>query len=114
MRSVRAGKLRESVVFETPSGSVTDAYGNQQTGWTALCTRKADIREVSGKERIENGVQSGVVPSTIRIRSDSTTTTITTADRATFRGHVWNITSAIALDAKSKLVEITAQRGVAV
>ncbi len=110
---VKAGKLRERITIQRRDESAIDAYGNATGAWAALTTRSADIREMPGKEAIESGVLMEVRPATIRIRSDSTTRTITTADRVQARGAVWDIEATTELDAKQRLIELRVTKGTA-
>jgi len=50
---------------------------------------------------------------TMRVRSDSTTQTITAADRVVARGYTWAIKNVIQVDAKDTMIELLLERGVA-
>ncbi len=107
----RAGALREKITIERRDESAIDDYGNATGAWATVATRKADIREMPGKEAIESGVLMEVSPATVRIRSDATTRTITTADRIQARGVVWDIEATTELDAKQRMVELRVMKG---
>lgn len=109
----RAGKLREKAEFQRLSEGAIDAYGNVYTGWATLTTRYADLRERTGKEAITGGALGDTGMATMRCRSDSTTDTITTADRVVIRGITWAIKNIIQVDAKKTLIEFTLEKGVA-
>lgn len=109
----KAGKLRERITIQRRDESVIDDYGNATGAWVAVATRYADIREITGKEAIESGVLMEVSPATIRIRSDSVTRAITTADRVQARGVVWDIEATTELDAKRRMLELRVVKGVA-
>lgn len=110
---VKAGLHRERAEFQRLSESAVDDYGNVYTGWSTLATRWADLRERTGKEAIEGGALSDVGQATMRVRKDSTTETVTAADRVVVRGATWNIKNVIQVDAKGTLIEFHLLRGVA-
>lgn len=109
----KAGKLRERITIQRRDESAIDDYGNATGTWATVTTRSADIREMPGKEAIESGVLMEVSPATIRIRSDSTTRAITTADRVQARGIVWDIDATTELDAKQRMIELRVTKGTA-
>ena len=111
----RAGQLRERAVFQRLSEGAIDAYGNVYSGWANITggTRWADMRERTGKESIQGGALADTGMATMRVRSDSLTTTITSADRVVIRGTTWAIKNIIQVDAKDTLIEFTLEKGVA-
>ena len=109
----KAGLFRESIEFQRLSSGSVDAYGNTYTGWATLATRSGDIRERTGKERITSGALLDRSTATLRVRSDSTTSTITNADRVIARGITWAILSVIQVDAKNTMIEFLLEEGVA-
>ena len=52
---VRAGLYREKATFQRLTEGAVDAYGNVYSGWSEIGTRAADMRERTGKEKIEAG-----------------------------------------------------------
>lgn len=108
-----AGLLRERVTFQSLTEGAVDDYGNVYTGWSAVGTRYADLRERTGKEKIEAGALSDVSMATMRCRSDSLTSTITAADRVVARGYTWAVKNVIQVDAKDTMIEFLLERGVA-
>jgi SPP1 family predicted phage head-tail adaptor len=107
-----AGKMRDRVAFERQSEG-TDEYGNPAQDWAALFTVWADVLETRGKEKVASGTVEASNTATVRIRTSTQARTITEADRATFRGHVWNIRSVIDLGRDRALLELLCERGVA-
>ena len=91
----------------------TDAYGNVYTEWSSLATRWADMRETTGKEAIEGGAMFNTGMATMRVRSDSTTQGVTTADRVVIRGVTWAIKGLVQIDRKNTILEFKLERGVA-
>jgi len=110
---VRAGLLRERVVFQRLSEGTVDEYGNVYTGWNALVSRSADLLERKGRKQISGGVLEDNNLATMRVRSDSITATITTADRVIARGITWAIKNVIQLDAKNTTLEFVLEKGIA-
>lgn len=109
----KAGLFRDRVTFQRLSEGAVDNYGNVYTGWSTLATRSADLRERTGKETITGGALSDNSMATMRVRSDSTTQTITAADRVVARGYTWAIKNVIQVDAKDTMIELLLERGVA-
>lgn len=110
---VKAGQYRERAVFQRLTDGGVDEYGNTYTGWEALVTRWADMRERTGKEAISGGALSNVGQATMRVRSDSATQAVTTADRVLLRGYSWAIKDVIQVDRKATVLEFRLERGVA-
>lgn len=110
---VKAGLYRDRALFERLSEGAVDDYGNAYTGWASVATRWADMRERTGKEMIQGGELSNVGQATMRVRSDSTTQTITAADRVVVRGYTWAIKDVVQIDAKNTVLEFRLERGVA-
>lgn len=107
----KAGKLRERITVERRDESAIDDYGNATGAWATFVTRCADILEMPGREAIKSGVLMDVAPATIRIRSDSVTRAITTADRVQARGVVWDVEATTELDAKRRMIELRVVKG---
>lgn len=110
---VKSGLMRERITFQRMAEGAVDDYGNVYSGWSNLTIRYGDLREQKGKERIEGGALQDVSFATLRVRSDSTTQTITAADRVSARGITWAIKNAIQVDAKNTLLEFVLEKGVA-
>ena len=110
---VKAGLMRDRVVFQRLSEGAVDDYGNLYSGWADLATRSADLREQKGRERISGGALSDVGLATMRVRSDSATSAITSADRVVARGITWAIKDVMQVDAKDTLLEFVLEKGVA-
>ena len=110
---VNAGLFRDRVTFQRLSESAVDAYGNVYSGWADLATRSADLREQKGRERINGGALLDQAMATMRVRSDSTTQGITSADRVIARGITWAIKDVMQVDAKNTQIEFLLEKGVA-
>ena len=112
---VKAGSMRDRVVFQRLTECTVDDHGNPYTGWEAITngTRWADLREQKGKDRISGGALQDRARATLRVRADSITSSITSADRVIARGITWAIKDAMQVDAKNTLVEFVIEKGVA-
>jgi SPP1 family predicted phage head-tail adaptor len=110
---VKAGQYRERAVIQRLTEGTVDDYGNVYSGWSTVATRWADMRERTGKEMIQGGELSNVGQATMRMRADSTTSAITSADRIVIRGYTWAIKDVIQVDAKATVLEFRLERGVA-
>ena len=110
---VKAGLLRERVTFQRLTEGAFDDYGNVYSGCSDLATRSADLREQKGRERITGGALQDAALATMRVRSDSTTSAITSADRVVARGITWAIKDVMQVDAKDTMIEFVLEKGVA-
>tara|TARA_R110002153_G_scaffold97261_3_gene231941 strand:+ start:160 stop:498 length:339 start_codon:yes stop_codon:yes gene_type:complete len=110
---VKAGLLRERVTFQRLTEGAVDDYGNVYSGWADLAVRSADLREQKGRERITAGALQDRALATMRVRSDSITSAITSADRVIARGITWAIKDVMQVDAKDTQIEFVLEKGVA-
>lgn len=110
---VKAGLMRERVTFQRMAEGAVDDYGNVYSDWSDLVTRYGDLREQKGKEQITGGALLDNSMATLRVRSDSTTQTVTAADRVSARGITWAIKNVIQIDAKNTVLEFVLEKGVA-
>ena len=112
---VKAGLLREKVVFQRLTEGAVDDYGNPYSGWANMenGSRKADLREQKGKEKISGGALQDAALATLRVRADSLTSGITAADRVIARNKTWAIKDVMQVDAKKTMIEMVLGKGVA-
>ena len=108
----RAGLFRDRVTFQRMA-STTDDYGNTTGTWSDHANRYAHMIERLGQEDIEQGALQDVAVATMRVRSDTLTNAITTADRVLARGIYWAITSIMQVSAKGDLLEMRLEKGIA-
>lgn len=89
---MRAGKLRQSVAFDEPTGG-TDAFGGGTEEWTERHACWAQWVYQSGSEAVQAARLSGRHIYKIRVRSCEATRAITTAYRMrdVRRGDAYNI-----------------------
>ena len=93
--------------------SSTNVYGNTTGSWSDHAKRYADLIEWLGQESIEQGALQDVAVATMRVRPDTVTKTITSADRVYARGIYWAITSIMQVTAKGDLLEMRLEKGIA-
>ena len=108
----RAGLFRDQVTFQCMA-STTDVYGNTTGDWSDHATRYAHLIERLGQEDIEQGALQDVAVATMRVRADTITKAITTADRVVSRGIYWAITSIMQVNSKGDLLEMRLEKGIA-
>ena len=108
----RAGLFRDRVTVQRMA-STTDDYGNTTGTWSDHANRYAHLIERLGQEDIEQGALQDVAVATMRVRSDTLTNAITTADRVLARGIYWAITSIMQVSAKGDLLEMRLEKGIA-
>lgn len=108
-----AGLFQDKAVFQRLSEGAVDDYGNVYTGWAALGTRAADMRERTGKETVNSGALTDQAIATMRCRADSFTRAVTAADRVVIRGYTWAIKNVMQVDARNTQIEFLLERGVA-
>ncbi|MCF6304414.1 MAG: phage head closure protein [Rhodobacteraceae bacterium] len=108
-----AGRYKETAEFKRLNAQAVDSYGQPQAAFEALFSRKADLIEARGKERIESGAVSSVVAATLRIRYSTLAATLTSADMVTVRGNDWQIRAVIEVGRKSRQIEMLIERGAA-
>ena len=110
---IGAGDLRDRVTIQRAT-SGDDGYGNVHVGWVDLMTVWANVRETTGKERVDAGRVEASRTATIRIRASSASRGITEADRIMARGKVWNIRSIADISPDRSILDILCEAGVAV
>ena len=108
----RSGLFRDRVTFQRMA-STTDDYGNTTGTWSDHDSRYAHLIERLGQEDIEQGALQDVAVATMRVRADTLTNAITTADRVLARGIYWAITSIMQVSAKGDLLEMRLEKGIA-
>ncbi|KZY05266.1 MULTISPECIES: phage head closure protein [unclassified Sulfitobacter] len=107
-----AGRLRHRVTFNR-QGEEIDDYGNVVGEFAPLFTVWGNVRETTGKERVEAGAVENVRTATIRIRTSPQANGLTEADQAVARGETWNIRGIAHADDKGAMLDILVESGVA-
>jgi SPP1 family predicted phage head-tail adaptor len=110
---IDAGSLRDRVTFQRLVAG-DDGYGNVFTSWNpSYLTVWANVRETSGKERVDAGRIEASRTATIRVRRSPDTLGLTEADRVLARGALWNIRSIAEIGSDRDVLDILCEAGVA-
>lgn len=107
-----AGALSERVTFQRATRG-DDGYGNVVVGWADHLTVWADVRETTGKERVDAGRIEASATATVRVRASGATRALTAADRMAARGETWNIRSIVPVGSDRSMLDLLVERGVA-
>jgi SPP1 family predicted phage head-tail adaptor len=107
-----AGRLRHRVTFNRQA-TEADEYGNVTGAFEPLFTVWGNVRETTGKERVEAGSVENVRTATIRIRGSAQARGLTEADQAVARGETWNIRGIAEADDKGAMLDLLVEAGVA-
>lgn len=102
---MKAGKRDDLITIERNSGTSENAFGEVTESWGFLTSAWAEVIYGTGSERRTTAIEGAEQTATFRILADSTTRTITPADRILFGG-TWDIHTAVPLDRDG--IEITA------
>lgn len=108
---MRAGNLRDRITIERQA-TVEDEFGNTRADWSPLMSLWADMRETTGKERVEAGRVEASRTATIRVRKSGQSSIITEGDRIIARGEAWNIRSIAQADRMGKMLDMLCEVGV--
>ncbi len=108
-----AGRLRRRVTFqqevETPDGG-----GGYELTWADRFSVWGGFRPERGQERLEAGRLESAVAGVLTVRSSSQTRQVTAEWRVMIRGEPYQIRAVTNPDQRSKYLELTVERGVAV
>ncbi len=111
MANMGAGKLRHRVQFLRQGPEVDDGYGNVVTAFEPLFTVWGNVRETTGKERVDAGSVEGIRTATIRVRKSAATMGLTGADQAVARGETWNLSAPSNIGDNDAYLDILATAG---
>lgn len=100
---MRAGKLREIVVFEQSTEADVGYGQKKKTTWSTLASRRAEVRTASASEVRSQGQVTDHTVYTVTVRPQGLS--LTTANRLTWRGRTLNIVGF--LDAPPRMDELT-------
>ena len=87
---MKAGRLDKVVTLQRQVTTRT-ATGQKTDSWTDLTTRRASIMPMMGKEFWADSGEHSKAPVQIRLRYDSTTSTLTPADRIAHGSDLYDI-----------------------
>ncbi len=107
-----AGNLNQIVTFQR-AVPWADDYGNTVNAWADHLSVWADVRETTGKERVDAGRVAEARTATVRIRRSLASLGLTTADRMTYNGGIWNIRSIAEVGRDRAMLDLLVEIGVA-
>lgn len=84
---MRAGKLRQRVILQSPSGS-RDAVGERTTTWTDVATVWASVNPLTARELIAAGQMQSELSHRVRIRHSSAVAAIDASWRVMFGSRI--------------------------
>lgn len=87
-----------------------DPLGGETKAWTDLTQLYAAVSFGTGKERREAAQESASAPATFHVLRTPKAATITPADRLTFDGSDWDISSAVPSKEFREGIDVTATR----
>lgn len=90
--------------------TTTSPLGGEAKVWADYVQVWAEVSFGTGKERREAAQMTASAPATFHVLRNSKTATITPADRLTFDGGEWDITSAVPSKIYNDGIDITATR----
>jgi SPP1 family predicted phage head-tail adaptor len=106
------GNMRKRFTFQRESRTPNNSGGYAHT-WSTVATVWGSFRPERGSERLDRGRLADPVRGTVRVRSSSTTRTITAEDRVTFDSTSYQIRSIINPDQRNRFLEMVVERNVA-
>jgi head-tail adaptor len=107
---IGAGRRDTRIVFERLN-AIEDDYGTSAApDWTEIGRAWALVLYGTGAERRDAAQTAASMPATITVLANSLTRSLTTRDRLTINGAVWNIAGVAPLAGRAE-VAITALRG---
>jgi len=111
---MRAGKLIESVAFDSPV-ETPDGQGGVEEGWLQEYCCRANFRNLRGGETVLQSRLEGTQPVVVTIRSSKCARAIKTdwRMRDTRNDEEYNVRSVVLSDSR-QYIELTCERGVTV
>lgn len=110
---ISLGRKTNRVAFYRPDA--TGSFGDETDGYadTPYCERWCEYVPQSGRERMEAGRLEASTLAIIRLDKDSTTETITAADKAEINGVPHQVRSnPISRGVRDRMIEIEVEEGV--
>jgi SPP1 family predicted phage head-tail adaptor len=110
---IQSGKLNRRITIEAPDNKV-DEYGQKTEGWKTIAEVSAEIRPISGKEKLRAMAYNTVLTHNVTVRYNPALLPEIAADawRILYGNRIFMITSAIDwLDARQWIVFDTREVG---
>lgn len=113
MRKLSRAAFDELAAFETQAETAPDTYGHVKSTWSELLSEWGNLRETTGRERLQAGAPEATATATLFVAYSKAAAALTAKDRVKVRGAVWNIISApIYKPGRPPLLEFLLRRGV--
>ena len=99
------GKLDKRITLQSRSATIDD-YGQQINSWTDVATVWANIKPVSGREKMKAMQVDSILSHTVAVRYNATFMPPRTVDawRIVYNGRYFNIIAAMDLDEARKYI----------
>ena len=109
---MRGGKLKHSITIEKTRGTKDD-YGQDVQTWVEVCSVRADIRPIGGKERLAAMAYESKITHTVAIRYTSELEPLVNAGayRILFGDRVLQIIAGRNLDEKNRMIVFDCEEG---
>lgn len=109
MGATPAGMMRETIVVQRASMTVSPLGPATPGSWSTLLTCKARVRWGSGAERADAArSEQAVQTATFRVRANPSTRAVTARDRIFYAGMAWDIAAIATFDFVPNEIEFTA------
>ena len=105
---IRAGELKDRVVFQKPGEGGENAFGEPAAGWATHASARAKVLYGKGIERRAAAIEGVDQPATFLVRATAKTRAVNVKDRIVFDGSIWDITNST--PSGSTDIELTATR----
>ena len=93
MPATPAGQMRWRIGFERATETRGALGTKTAVSWASVGKARAKVLYGPGSERREAGIERSALAATFRCRAGTVTRAVTTKDRITFNGLVWDITA---------------------
>ena len=107
---MRSGKLRHSVILQSPTGS-RDSVGERTTTWTDVDTVRASITPVKADERYIDPQIKGSITHRLRIRYGSEIAAIDSTWRVSFGSRIFTINGVRDIEERKHDIELLCTEG---
>ena len=108
---MRAGRLRDRVVFKT-NATVDDGMGGQADSWVEVTTVWGEYKPNRGREVAEGDRTNAIGTGILKVRQNFVTDTITEADIVEINNLAYQIRGIDNPDRRGRMLEIFVERGV--
>lgn len=105
-------RLNKYITIQKPS-TVKDSYGQESTEWVYVKAVWAEIKPITGREKMRAGAVEMTITHTVAIRFDADLEPLTDMDglRIAYSGRILAIKSAIDLNEERKWIVLDCEEG---